>query len=98
VRRIGWLVLVLVVAVWLAGWLPPDAPGAKPKARDPWRRTVHGWELCTQWPSASDVKPSPIHPAIVAALLGLVSLLGLVAFPVPVARLLKPTPPNARPD
>jgi hypothetical protein len=43
-----------------------------------WVRTVDGWERVDSW-YVSEVRPPRLHPLVVAAGQGLVSLLGLVA-------------------
>jgi hypothetical protein len=44
-----------------------------------WVRTVDGWERPDSW-YLEAVRPPKLHPLVVAAGQGLVSLLGLVAF------------------
>jgi len=44
-----------------------------------WVRTANGWEKSTSWTAVT--KPAPrLHPLVVAAGQGLVSVLGLAAF------------------
>jgi hypothetical protein len=79
-RRIGWLLLVLVGLMWVASRLPSErnSPAEDPAAA--WRRTSHGWEqLDVQ--SAAERSTSPtLHPAIVGCLQVLLTLMALVAF------------------
>jgi hypothetical protein len=50
--------------------------------RDDWVRTRNGWERETKWPGPLVVYQPALHPAVVAALIGLAALWALIAFPV----------------
>ena len=49
-----------------------------------WRRTRHGWQRNTDWPQSSHgatQEPNLCHPLVVVALVLLLSVGGLIAFP-----------------
>ena len=51
---------------------------------DSWRRTCHGWQHNTYWPQSSHgaiQEPNLCHPLVVVALVLLLSVGGLIAFP-----------------
>ena len=58
--------------------------GANVLSQGDWRRTSQGWEQTNRWPSEVDsiaVSPvSRIHPTVLAALIGLLSVGALVGF------------------
>jgi hypothetical protein len=56
------------------------AHSALAKQSVPWVRTVDGWERLDSWHECK-VAPPQLHPLVVAAGQGLVSLLGLAACP-----------------
>jgi hypothetical protein len=75
--------LILGIACLLLGlgMLSCGVGDAKPQAANPaggWVRTVDGWERAGGW-QVGDVRPPRLHPLVVAAGQGLVSLLGLAA-------------------
>jgi len=79
VRWIGWLLLSLLVAGWLATIVPlgdAESDGRLPA----WRRTVDGWERPTWSTVGSGMSPPALHPAVVGALEALLTLLALLAF------------------
>ncbi len=52
---------------------------AKPQAAMRWVRTVDGWERPDRW-NLDSVRRPTLHPLVVAAGMGLFSVLGLLAF------------------
>lgn len=96
------LILIAVLAVSPAWLMPAArtsqevdrTPLAKTAASPPpagvWRRTSQGWRRTNNWPSQADptVVPSVarIHPGVLAALIGLLSLAGLIGFNSPVGQ------------
>ena len=55
-----------------------SGPTSPPAVRQ-WVRTTNGWERASAWHAAKAPRPR-LHPLVVAAGQGLVSVLGLVAF------------------
>ena len=76
VRLIVGILLLLFGAGTLSCRL--DGVAAEPRV-SPWVRTVDGWERADSWQPDPPPPPS-IHPLVVAAAQGLVSVLALVAF------------------
>jgi hypothetical protein len=86
--------LILLGVLWLASTTglrePVESQAAHWKnapAGTEWRRTAHGWQradrvLPTPAASRQPAAPTTLNPLVVAALLCLVSVLALVAFPV----------------
>ena len=77
---IGITLFVLGVGLLLCQWegraarTPADAQVVR------WVRTVDGWERADAW-QPSIVAPPDLHPFVVAAGQGLLSVFALVAFP-----------------
>lgn len=59
-------------------------PSTAPSQDNGWRRTSHGWQSNTGWPPSSPrvaQEPNLCHPLVVVALVILLSIGGLIAFP-----------------
>lgn len=78
-RRIGWLLLAMVVLGWLAVELPMQKTPAA-TADVAWRRTQHGWQRATWLAEPVPPRRPTLHPGVVAALELLLSVMALVAF------------------
>lgn len=81
VRQIvGIVLLVLGCGMLLCQWegLAARPPASAQDAR--WVRTVDGWERSDAWHSTV-ISPPRLHPLVVAAGEGLLSVFALVAFP-----------------
>ena len=66
---------MLACRVESSGFAKPQAVGAANR----WVRTVDGWEVADSWHAESGWRPG-LHPLVVAAGQGLLSVLALVAF------------------
>ena len=64
---------------------PADHPGGAATAGNDWVRTRVGWEREAKWFANSISYEPGLHPAVVAALVSLVALWTLVAFPADAA-------------
>ncbi len=56
-----------------------ELEGSKPRAAVKWVRTADGWERPDRWNLESVRRPT-LHPLVVAAGMGLFSVLGLLVF------------------
>ncbi len=80
-RSALWILAVPLVCCWLLIQWRVDGPSTAVPADDLWRRTCDGWEKAT-W-----LEPDPgplnhaLHPSVVAAMMTLLSVTALVAFP-----------------
>ncbi len=65
------VVLLLLGVLLLSGWAACVAPHSDAEAvkrqllADPWRRTVDGWELSSQWYQTSRAVPPAPHPVVI---------------------------------
>ena len=85
--------VVLVMCLAGLGWyataasMPPRPTeiDLTPPDQRPWVRTRDGWQRAT-WNPAPTPYPPPLHPLVVATLLGFGSTLALLMFPLPEKR------------
>ena len=77
---VGIALLVFGVGMLLCQWegLAARRVAAAEEAR--WVRTADGWERSGSWHARGVVPPPRLHPLVVAAGQGLVSVLALLAF------------------
>jgi hypothetical protein len=80
VQRIFWLSLMLIVLGWVATELPSGTTGNEPTMATAWRRTRDGWVRHSTLVISQPAPPPHLHPAVLAAFEGLLSLAGMVAF------------------
>ena len=86
-RWIGWLVVILLAAGWLASEIRlPGEPALLQGGSDCWRRTRYGWQQ-PSWstPEAPVWRPA-LHPGVVGLLELFLSVSALVAFPTRTSR------------
>jgi hypothetical protein len=76
------LMALAVVACRLDVRVPPGYDGRPAR----WVRTAQGWEDANRWQRALHRHRPALHPAVVAGVQLLTSLMALLAFPVPAAR------------
>jgi hypothetical protein len=76
---ISCLLLGLALLLCRGEGFDPTADGAERPARVEWVRTVDGWERPDSWHLAPVNVPA-LHPLVVAAGQGLLSVFGLVLF------------------
>ena len=79
-RWIVWLLVLLVVAGWLAAEAPLLTTPAPALSDSHWRRTRDGWEQANWLHDRGAVHHPTIHPAVVATWQLLASILVLAAF------------------
>ena len=79
-RWIGWLALILLGGIWLAGLLPDGPVEVPQQGPDLWRRTVDGWERATWLSPPPPPHRKALHPLVVAVLQWLLAALVLLAF------------------
>ncbi len=79
-RKIGWILLILVGLGWVASEVPLSGPGPNDAPQTGWRRTAGGWEDCGVWAT----QPKGCRPAVHPIVLGLLQLFlasaALIAF------------------
>ena len=81
-RRIGWLLLIVLAAGWLAGNLPlPRITAGAHRESDGWRRTRSGWEQRSWATPEAPIRRPALHPGVVGLLELFVSMAALIAFP-----------------
>jgi hypothetical protein len=81
-RWIGWVLLAIVLAGYLAAEMPPPATPQPAPADTLWRRTRDGWQHAT-WLLPAESIPSrrpALHPVVVGMLEILLSAAALIAF------------------
>ncbi len=82
-RRIGFLILLLLALGWVVAELPA-APAQIPQTQtSDWRRTRDGWERMSWWRAEATRHRPAIHPLVIGSLQVLVSAMGLIAFSKP---------------
>jgi hypothetical protein len=80
VRQIvGIVFVVLGIGMWMCHWEGMAASLPEGTGANRWVRTADGWERKKAW-HVDVVPPPPLHPLIVAAGEGLISVFALVAF------------------
>jgi hypothetical protein len=81
VRAIFGISCILLGVLWLMCRVegPIRAQIAKPQAASRWVRTVDGWERPDSWTLVTAPGPT-LHPLVIAAGQGLVSVFGLLLF------------------
>lgn len=85
-RWFGGLMLILVVAGWVACEMPfSETPTAPQRPPDCWRHTRYGWEQANWIGQPIPQRRPALHPGVVGLLELLVSIMALVAFPAHVA-------------
>jgi hypothetical protein len=83
------------------GWLACEVPIASQAGQqfeNPWRRTPHGWQKVSYWQPAPPPYRPALHPAVVATLEILLSLIALVAFAPQAGPAASPRQPAPRTD
>ncbi|MEX0714378.1 MAG: hypothetical protein WD278_18725 [Pirellulales bacterium] len=93
-RGAVWLLLFVSACGWLACEVP-IASQAGQQFENPWRRTPHGWQKVSYWQPPPPYRPA-LHPAVVATLEILLSLIALVAFAPQAGPAASPTQPAPR--
>ncbi|HBO45848.1 MAG TPA: hypothetical protein DD670_18375 [Planctomycetaceae bacterium] len=82
-RRVGGLLIGLVLACWVLSEVPIARTGpVEPPRASHWKRTKNGWERATAWTSHRTPTLVRLHPAVLCSVQLFASLGGLVAFPV----------------
>jgi hypothetical protein len=83
---VGLCGLLAIAGLILAQTAIPSVPGPGAAAKVKWVRTRDGWQVA-RWEQRRTAYRVPLHPVLVATLVGLVSATLLVAFPHQTAKL-----------
>lgn len=76
---LGITLLVVGLGMVLCNWEDEDARPSVAVEKARWVRTIDGWERAGSW-HAVVIRPPGLHPVVLAAGQGLVSVFALVAF------------------
>lgn len=81
-RWVGWVLLTIAIAGYLAAEMPSAAPPEPSPPGSLWRRTRDGWQHA-RWLAPDEAIPfrrPALHPAVIGMLQILLSAAALVAF------------------
>lgn len=76
-RSIGWVMVVLLAASWVAAELPPMVASKPVVDQNLWRRTSNGWERADWLLPEPATPPLWLHPGSLVVLQVSVSVIGL---------------------
>ena len=79
-RRIGWLVVILMVLGWSASQMPSAAGRGETTVDSGWRRAAGGWEHRNWWPVPKATRRVPLHPGLISLMEIFLAAGALVAF------------------
>ncbi|HEY4761335.1 MAG TPA: hypothetical protein VIH42_12200 [Thermoguttaceae bacterium] len=69
-QRIGWILAVMIAVAWLVSEIPSQSTSLTDQAmvQTSWRRTIDGWENCSQWFLTDTTRRPDFHPLLLVSL------------------------------